>query len=64
MTGAGPYKIAGVPWPSGAETRQTRHTIVSGTTGAGKTVLIADLVEQIRARGERCVLYDKMGSYT
>ena len=40
------------------------HTIVSGTTGSGKTVLIADLVEQIRARGERCVLYDKMGSYT
>ena len=56
-----PYRIAGVPWPQGAE---TRHTVVSGTTGAGKTVLIADLVEQIRARGERCVLYDKMGSYT
>ena len=55
------YSIAGIPWPEGAE---TRHTIVSGTTGSGKTVLIADLVEQIRARGERCVLYDKMGSYT
>ena len=58
---AGPYKIAGIPWPNGAE---TRHTIVSGTTGSGKTVLIADLVEQIRERGERCVIYDKMGSYT
>ena len=56
-----PYRIAGIPWPGGAE---TRHTIVSGTTGSGKTVLIADLVEQIRSRGERCVLYDKMGSYT
>ena len=40
------------------------HTNVSGTTGSGKTVLIADLVEQIRERGERCVIYDKMGSYT
>ena len=58
---AEPYDIAGIPWPDGAE---TRHTIVSGTTGSGKTVLIADLVEQIRARGERCVVYDKMGSYT
>ena len=58
---AGSYAIAGIHWPRDAE---TRHTIVSGTTGAGKTVLIADLVEQIRARGERCVLYDKMGSYT
>ena len=55
------YRIAGIPWPSGSE---TRHTIVSGTTGSGKTVLIADLVEQIRKRGERCVVYDKMGSYT
>ena len=56
-----PYAIARIPWPGEAE---TRHTIVSGTTGSGKTVLIADLVEQIRSRGERCVLYDKMGSYT
>ena len=58
---ARPYTTARIPWPRGAE---TRHTIVSGTTGAGKTVLIADLVEQIRERGERCVIYDKMGSYT
>ena len=57
----GPYRIAGVPYPARAE---TQHTIVSGTTGSGKTVLISDLVDQIRARGERCVLYDKMGSYT
>ena len=54
-------RIAGIPWPKRAE---TQHTIVSGTTGSGKTVLIADLVAQIRARGERCILYDKMGSYT
>ena len=58
---ARPYTLAGIPWPGGAE---TRHTIVSGTTGSGKTVLIADLVQQIRERGERCVVYDKMGSYT
>ena len=56
-----PYRIAGVPYPERAE---TQHTIVSGTTGSGKTVLISDLVQQIRQRGERCVIYDKMGSYT
>ena len=56
-----PYRIAGVPYPERAE---TQHTIVSGTTGSGKTVLISDLVAQIRERGERCVIYDKMGSYT
>ena len=27
-------------------------------------MLISDLVSQIRRRGERCVIYDKMGSYT
>ena len=58
---AAPCTVAGIPWPKGAE---RLHTIVSGTTGSGKTVLISDLVEQIRARGERCVIYDKMGSYT
>ena len=56
-----PYSIADIPWP---ERTETQHTIVSGTTGSGKTVLISDLVAQIRARGERCVIYDKMGSYT
>ena len=60
-SGARPYEIAGVPYPERAE---TQHTIVSGTTGAGKTVLISGLVEQIRSKGERCILYDKMGSYT
>ena len=58
---AAPYTVAGIPWPKKAE---TLHTIVSGTTGSGKTVLISDLVEQIRSHGERCVIYDKMGSYT
>ena len=56
-----PYRIAGVPYP---ERTETQHTIVSGTTGSGKTVLISDLVGQIRERGDRCVIYDKMGSYT
>ncbi len=59
--GRRPYSIAGIPWPERAE---TQHTIVSGTTGSGKTVLISDLVSQIRSKGERCVIYDKMGSYT
>ena len=53
-----PYTIAGIPWARDAE---TLHTIVSGTTGSGKTVLIADLVEQIRKRGERCVVLRQDG---
>ena len=56
-----PHRVAGIPYPKRAE---TRHTIISGTTGSGKTVLISDLVSQIRDRGGRCVIYDKMGGYT
>ncbi len=33
-------RIAGIPWPERAE---TQHTIVSGTTGSGKTVLMNPL---------------------
>ena len=56
-----PYRIAGVPWPAFSE---TRHTLVSGIAGAGRSVLIGDLVRQIRARGDRCVIYDASGRYT
>ena len=41
------FSIAGIPYP---ERTETQHTIVSGTTGSGKTVLISDLVSQIRAK--------------
>ena len=55
------WRLAGIPFPTRSE---TQHTIVSGTTGSGKTVLISELVAQVREKGERCVIYDKMGSYT
>ena len=43
-----PHSIAGIPYP---ERTETQHTIVSGTTGSGKTVLIADLVARRSAPG-------------
>lgn len=54
------YHLAGVPFPKGAE---NTHTIVCGTTGTGKTTLLVDLLAQIRARGERAVIYDKTGGF-
>ena len=56
-----PCRIARVPYPGAAE---TRHTLVSGIAGSGRTALISDLVRQIRRRGERCVIYDKTGACT
>ncbi|NKB55060.1 MAG: type IV conjugative transfer system coupling protein TraD [Alphaproteobacteria bacterium] len=58
--GGAPYAIAGVPYPAGAT---STHTLICGTTGAGKTTLFADLIEQIRANGDRAIVYDKMGTF-
>ena len=45
-----PYRIAGVQYP---ERAVTQHTIVSGTTGSGKTVLIS-----VNAK-RKCPLFSK-----
>ena len=55
------YKIAGMPYPFLTE---SQHTFVVGANGTGKTVLISEIVEQIRARGDKAIIYDKKGDYT
>lgn len=55
------YKLANIPYPAYTE---TMHTLITGSTSSGKTVLISDLVNQIKARGDRAIIYDKMGIYT
>lgn len=55
-----PYRIGRVSLPFGSE---TQHIQIVGTTGAGKTVAIRELLTTIRDRGERAVIYDKGGTY-
>lgn len=55
-----PYTLAGIPLPKGSE---TQHIQFVGTTGTGKTVAIRELLQVIRARGERAIIYDKGGTY-
>lgn len=55
-----PYEIAGVPYPFRAE---TTHTLLAGTTGSGKSQVMLRLMEQIRERGDRAIVYDKMRTY-
>ena len=43
---------------------ETKHFLVHGSTGAGKTQLISKLLDQLRIRGDRVFLYDKGGVYT
>ena len=54
------HKLAGIPYPYRS---QEQNTLVIGSTGTGKTQLISDLVEQIRKKGERLIVYDKKGDY-
>lgn len=54
------YCIAGVPFPAGSE---NTHCLISGTTAVGKTSLFCDLIKQIRANGDRAIIYDKMGTF-
>lgn len=55
-----PYTLAGISLPKGSE---TQHIQVIGTTGAGKTAVIRELLATIRQRGERAIIYDKGGTY-
>ena len=55
-----PFSLAGVPWPWRQE--QT-HAMLIGSTGTGKTVAMMDLLDQIRARGTRSVVFDLTGAY-
>ncbi len=54
------YRIGGIPYADGAE---TRHTLVCGAPCAGRTAVVAGLLEQVRERGESAAIYDPGGTY-
>lgn len=55
-----PYTLAGVPYPWRLE---QSHAMLIGTTGTGKTVAMRDLLTQVRARGQRAVVFDVTGAF-
>lgn len=52
--------IGGVPLSRELE---TLHWLLAGTTGAGKSTAIEEMLEGIRARGDRCIVCDPNGNY-
>ena len=52
--------LGGRPWPAALE---TLHLLVAGTTGAGKSTLIEELLDGVIARGERSIVCDPNGGY-
>lgn len=56
--GASPYSIANIPIPKNSE---YQHMMVTGTTGAGKSNMIHQLLEQIRKNGDQAIIVDTTG---
>jgi hypothetical protein len=52
--------LGGQLWPVELE---TLHLLAAGTTGAGKSTLIEELLDGIRARGDRAIVCDPNGGY-
>ena len=55
-----PYSIGGITYPLGLE---QSHTMLVGTTGTGKTVVLRDLLKQSRERNVRSVVFDLTGAF-
>jgi hypothetical protein len=56
-----PVSLVGVPYPYGTE---REHTLAVGSPGSGKSQAIHRLLESLRARGDRAVVYDPELEYT
>ncbi|MEO8402420.1 MAG: type IV conjugative transfer system coupling protein TraD [Gammaproteobacteria bacterium] len=52
--------LAGLPL---IKDKETSHFLFHGSTGSGKTNAMSELLEQIRERGDRAIIYDKGGVY-
>jgi len=52
--------IGGVPMVKDAE---TQHILIHGSPGTGKTVCMNQILEQVRAKGQKAIVYDIKGAF-
>jgi len=52
--------ISGLPLVKDSE---TQHLLLTGTTGAGKTNMLKELIPQIRESGDRAIIFDVTGEF-
>lgn len=52
--------LGGLPLVKNSE---TAHLFIHGTTGTGKSVCLYELLDAIRRRGDRAIVYDKSGGF-
>lgn len=53
--------LVDIPYPLHAE---KTHTLITGAVGTGKTVLMSNLINQVRLANDKAIIYDYMGVYT
>jgi hypothetical protein len=63
LSGAGLRMHATFPWRLSLD-RETRHFLVTGSVGSGKTQIILSLILGAIERGDRLVIFDNKGDYT
>jgi hypothetical protein len=52
--------LADIPYPKNTE---ILHTIITGTTGSGKTNIIIELLDQLKAKNEKIIIVDTIGTF-
>ncbi len=57
---AGGVEVAGVELRPGAE---CEHFLFTGSPGSGKSTAIKEVLDQVRARGQRAIVFDPSGEY-
>ncbi len=57
---AGDYTLAEVPLPKNSE---LQHAMILGAPGTGKTLTLIALLERIRRRGNKALVYDPTGTF-
>ena len=57
---ASDISIAGVPLVKNSE---VQHILLTGTTGTGKSVCMKELMDQVRAKNQRAIVYDIEGTF-
>lgn len=60
VKGAGNYSLANIPL---YKEEENTHIAIIGTTGTGKTQILLDLMEQIKKKGDKAVVYDPKGEF-
>ena len=47
-----------------SQDRETRHLMILGSTGGGKTVVMLPLIQEAQERGDKLLIYDNKGDFT